>query len=127
MNLFSSEKLYENVFDNINENVESMRIKITLQNGESFEMTIDGRLNNILKIKSPLDQEYYNKSYEVMTAREVLHDFLDSRQEYMVSEEDEYFNITENKVRKIKILIISPKQVTIKIFAGVFEVGAKNE
>ena len=127
MGIFSSKKLYENVFEKRTEDVKILRVKITFVNGESCHINISGYLSSSIRVSNPLNEKYLVSEYTITTAREALHNFIDNVSDYIVSDEDEYFNLKENPIRKLKVITESPKQEEIKIYVGTHEVGADDE
>lgn len=127
MGWLSSKKLYQNVFKNVTEDVRNLRVMITFKNGESCFINISGYLQSTVRESNPLNNQYYTTQYQVVTAREALHTFLDNTSEWIVSEDDVYFNIEINPIRKVDIVADTPKQDEIKLYAGTCPVGEEDE
>ena len=124
---FGSKKIYENVFEIRTEEVGSLRVKVTFVNGESCYLTIEGHISPLIRESNPLNNIYYTTSYTITSAREVFHEFIDNNNSnYIVSEDDDYYNLEVNAIRKIEVSEI-PKQKEIKIYVGTHEVGKDDE
>ena len=127
MSWFSSNKLYQKVFRVDTVDVRKIRVQLTFSNGDVCFLTVEGRLDSSIKESNPLDNKYHTTSYNIVTAREAFHNFISNTTDWIVSEEDEYFNLNELKIRKVKILKEEPNQSTISVFVGLEEVGDKSE
>ncbi len=125
--LFATKKIYENVFEQHTEDVRRLRIKVTFKNGEHCHIDIEGNIHSSIRVSNPLNSNYLTTDYITIDAREVFHKFIEDTTDFIVSDEDVYYSLKENPVRKYEVLTDHPKQKMIKVYVGTFEVGKNHE
>jgi len=111
--------VYLNTFDDITENVESIRVKVLFDTGEQAFLNIDGYIKYTNTERNPFDFKVYNIGYEIIIALDVFRDFISSKPEWIVDENNIYYNTEVNKIKKIEIIETQCLNKTFSLFTGV--------
>jgi len=118
-------KLYGNVFDTVQLNIDCLKVKIVFKDNDYCVVTLKGDYDLINYEKSPLDGGRYPTFYAIRTGEEILQDLLDS--EWILDDGGNYYNTKENSIKKVEILERFTYQAKEKLFIGVETIGDDDE
>ena len=116
--MFGQTGVYCNVFDKVTEQVGKIGVRVTFQNGATTFLTILGGYEATQTEKSRLDSQYYPVEFKFTTARENLENLISSNPDWIVDDNDIYYNTKTNPILSVAVVEDTPYNVTVQKFVG---------